>query len=77
MAGTVIDVLVLHDQAIADRYPGELLQTRVDQYFNVSNQTYANSNIDLAIRQVGLEQISYDFNDTNEGLRDLIIQTLS
>lgn len=75
-AGTVIDILVIYDQAIADRYPGELLQTRVDQYFNVSNQTYANSAIDLAIRQVGLEQLAYNFNNENKYLRDLLQQTL-
>ncbi|VAW44841.1 hypothetical protein MNBD_GAMMA02-288, partial [hydrothermal vent metagenome] len=76
-AGTIIDVLMIYDQAIADRYPGDLLQTRVDQYFNVSNQTYANSAIDLAIRQVGLEQVGYDFNDSNQGLRDSMQQTLN
>ena len=65
VAGTIIDVLMLHDQAIADRYPGNLLQARVDQYINVSNQTFANSGIDLAIRQVGLEPTAYNFNDSN------------
>ncbi len=76
-AGTIIDVLVIYDQAIADRYPGSLLQTRVDQYFNVSNQAYANSSIDLAIRQVGLAQVGYDNNDANINLRNLIQQILN
>jgi len=75
-AGTIIDVLVIYDQAIADRYPGDLLPTRVKQYFNVSNQTYANTAIDLAIRQVGLEQVNYNFNDENETLRDLLQRVL-
>ncbi len=75
-AGTIIDVLVVYDQAIAERYPGDLLQTRVDQYFNVSNQTYANSDIDLAIRQVGLEQVGYDLNNANLTARNLIQRTL-
>jgi len=76
-AGTIIDVLMLYDQAIADRYPGALLQARVDQYFFVSNQAYANSDLDLAVRQVGLEQIPYDQDDANINLRNLLQQTLS
>lgn len=76
VAGTVIDVLVIYDQAFANRYPGELLQTRVDQYFNVSNQTYANSELDLAIRQVGLNQVGYNFNNENLIARDTLYQTL-
>ena len=75
-AGTVIDVLMIYDQAIAERYPGNLLQTRVDQYFNVSNQTYANSDIDLTIRQVGLVQVGYDFDDANFNARNTIQQVL-
>ncbi len=75
-AGTLIDVLMIYDQAIADRYPGDLLQTRVDQYFHVANQTYANSAIDLAIRQVGLAQVGYDLDNRNQVLRDQLQQTL-
>ncbi len=77
VAGTVIDVLMIYDQAIANRYPGDLLQARVDQYFNVSNQTYANSAIDLAIRQVGLEQVGYNFNDANSNVLEQLQQSLS
>ena len=76
VAGTVIDVLVIYDQAIADRYPGDLLDTRVAQYFNVSNQTYANSSLDLAIRLVGLEQVGYNFDDSNQALRNLMRDVL-
>lgn len=71
-AGTVIDVLIIYDQAIADRYPGHLLQNRVDQYFHVANQTYANSNLDLALRQVGLSQVNYNYDDSNQHVRDLL-----
>jgi len=77
VAGTVIDVLVIYDQAIAERYPGDLLDTRVAQYFNVSNQTYANSAIDLAIRLVGLEQVGYNFDDANADLLQYMRQVLS
>lgn len=65
VAGTIIDILVIYDQAFRDRYPGNLLQTRIDQYLHVANQTFANSAIDLAVRQVGSEQVGYNFNDAN------------
>ncbi|MFC3194544.1 M12 family metallo-peptidase [Marinicella sediminis] len=76
-AGTIIDVLMLYDQAIADRYPGALLQARVDQYFFISNQAYANSGLDLAVRQVGLEQVGYDLDDANINLLNLLQSALS
>lgn len=77
VAGTVIDVLMLYDQAIRDRYPGSLLQARVDQYFHVTNQSYANSGIDLAVRQVGLEQTNYNRDDSNQDLRNLLQVSLA
>ncbi|MEZ5473358.1 MAG: M12 family metallo-peptidase [Marinicella sp.] len=76
VAGTVIDVLMVYDQAIRNRYPGNLLQTRVDQYFHVANQSYANSGLDLAVRLVGLEQVGYNANDANINARDLLQQIL-
>ncbi len=69
-AGTIIDLLVVHDQNIANRYPGDLLTTRVNQYVHVSNQTYANSALDMAIRLVGIEQVPYDIDNTNQEARD-------
>jgi len=76
-ASTIIDILVIHDQAIADRYPDDLLSARVDQYIHVSNQTYANSNIDLGLRLIGLEQVPYYYNDSNFLAREKIQQSLA
>lgn len=62
---TVVDLLVVYNQALADRYPGELMQTRLNQYMNVTNQATANSNLLLTFRLVGLEQIPYEQNNAN------------
>ncbi|TDR23182.1 M12 family metallo-peptidase [Marinicella litoralis] len=75
-AGTIVDVLILHDSAISNRYPGALLQARVDQYLHVTNQTFANSGIDLAVRQVGLELTNYNFDDSNINLLEQLQQSI-
>ncbi|MCX7544437.1 M12 family metallo-peptidase [Marinicella gelatinilytica] len=76
-AGTVIDLLVVYDQAIADRYPGELLNARVQQYIHVANQSYANSQLDLSLRLVGLKQTGYNANNANATLLDQLRKTLA
>ncbi len=69
---TVIDFLMLYSQDIADRYPGDLLDTRLNQYFNLTNQILANSEVKLTIRLVGKEQVVYKpFNSNSEALNDL------
>ncbi len=69
---TVIDFLVLYSQEITDRYPGNLLETRLNQYFNLSNQVFANSNVDLSIRLVATKQTTYKpFNSNFEARNDL------
>jgi len=75
--GTVIDLLVVYDQAIANRYPGDLLETRVQQYIHVSNQSYANSQLDLSLRLVGLKQAGYNTNNANQTLLTHLQQTLA
>ncbi len=62
---TVIDLLVVYNQALADRYPGGLMQTRLNQYLNVTNQATVNSDLSLVFRLVGSEQIPYDQNNLN------------
>lgn len=75
--GTVIDVLVVYDQAIANRYPGELLEARVQQYIHVANQSYANSQLDLSLRLVGLKQTGYNANNANQTLLTHLQKTLA
>jgi DNA-binding beta-propeller fold protein YncE len=62
---TIIDLLFVYNQALADRYPGELLQTRLNQYLYVANQSNENSKVDLKLRNVATEQIAYDLNNDN------------
>ena len=62
---TVIDLLFVYNQALADRYPGDLLQTRFNQYLNVANQATENSKIFIKFRNVASEQIAYDLNNDN------------
>lgn len=61
----VIDIYMLYNQDIADRYPGDLLETRLNQYFNVSNQSLFNSNVDLSVRLVGFEKTNYNSSNSN------------
>lgn len=72
-----IDVLVIYDQALADRYPGEALNTRIDHYFHVANQTMANSGLDIDVRLVGTEQVPYNHNNANIVMLDNIQTTLA
>ena len=73
----LLDVLVIYDQALADRYPGEMLDTRVNQYVNESNQVLANTEVSLRVRLVGLEQVGYNFNNSNFETRNAIAETLA
>ncbi|WP_395374617.1 zinc-dependent metalloprotease family protein [Marinicella sp. W31] len=73
----LLDVLVIYDQALADRYPGELLDTRINQYVNESNQVLTNTEVSLRVRLVGLEQVGYNFNNSNFETRNAIADTLA
>ena len=73
----LLDVLVIYDQALADRYPGEMLNTRVNQYVNESNQVLANTQVELRVRLVGVEQVDYNFNNSNFDTRNAIAETLA
>ncbi len=74
---TVIDFLVLYSQGIVDRYPGDLLETRLNQYFNISNQVFANSNVNLSIRLVATKQTSYEPFNSNLEARNHLQLSLS
>ena len=61
----VIDVFFLYSHSMRDRYPDDLIETRLNQYINVANQSFANSNIDLAVRKVGQELKNYGLSEHN------------
>ena len=74
---SVIDILVIYNQAFADRYPGDLLETRVNHYTHIANQTMANSDIDLGFRVVGLEFFDYRNDNENGQLLQDMANTLA
>jgi len=76
-ADTVIDLLVLYDKAIENRYPGELLTARVQQYIHVANQSYVNSKLDIRLRLVGLKYTPYNSNNDNLSLLGHLQATLA
>lgn len=58
-AGTLIDVLFLYSNDFALRYPGSSAQTRINHLVALSNQLFANSGVDLAVRAVGIDPSAY------------------
>ena len=63
---TIIDLLIVYNQTLRDRYPGQLLQTRFNHYLNIANQVTANTGISLAFRLVANEQLPYDHMNSNQ-----------
>ena len=56
---TQIDVLFLYSAGFAARYPGSAAETRVNHLVAVANQVFANSNVALVLRLVGLDATTY------------------
>ncbi len=61
-ATTVIDVLVVYTKGAADLYGGNPT-TRINQIFQVTNQIYADSGVDLEIRVANTLQVNYTDDD--------------
>lgn len=57
-ASTVIDVLVVYTDGAAALYGGDPT-TRINQIFQVTNQIYADSGVDLEVRVAGTMKVSY------------------
>jgi hypothetical protein len=64
-AGTQIDVLFVYSAGFAARYPGSGAETRLRHLTALSNQVFANSAVDLALRVVGVEPVGYNDADDN------------
>ncbi|WMS85650.1 zinc-dependent metalloprotease [Pleionea litopenaei] len=58
-ASTTIDVLVLYNSDLAAQYSGDA-NTRIQHLINVSNQIYLDSNIDIELRLVHSQLVSYN-----------------
>ncbi len=70
-ASTVIDVLVVYTKGTTDLY-GSDPTTRFNQIFQVSNQIYKDSNVDVELRLAGSKLVDYtDDNDAGVALNDI------
>lgn len=66
-----IDVLVIYTQGVENKYGGDPL-TRFNHLFNVSNQVYVDSDIDLSLRVAGAVKVDYpDSGTANLALDDV------
>ena len=69
---SVIDLLVLTSPKMATRYPGALLQTRINNLIEIANQAYINSRIAITLRVVRQQQVAYgDAQNLDQVLDDL------
>lgn len=70
-ASTVIDVLVVYTKGTANLYGGDPT-TRINQIFQVTNQIYADSGVDLEIRVAQTLQVDYtDDNNAETALNNI------
>lgn len=70
-ASTVIDVLVVYTKGAANVYGGDPT-TRINQIFQVTNQIYADSGVDLEIRVAKTLQVDYtDDNNAETALNNI------
>ncbi len=58
---TTIDIMVLYSDGIANQY-GSGLDSRINQIINVSNSVFEDSLLDVELRLVHKQQVSYDDN---------------
>jgi hypothetical protein len=69
---SVIDLLVLTSPKMSTRYPGALLQTRINNLIEIANQAYINSRIAITLRVVRQQQVAYgDAQNLDLALDDL------
>lgn len=70
-ANNVIDVLVVYTKGTADAYSGNPT-TRINQLFQVTNQIYLDSGVDLEIRVANTLMVDYtDDNSAETALHDI------
>jgi hypothetical protein len=72
--GTRIDMMVLYTNGMAMAYPGTLIDTRIQYLIDLSNASFANSNIDTAFNLVYSQEVIYPDDspgDMGEALNDL------
>ncbi len=68
----LIDVFFVYTAAMAGRYPGALLETRLNHLVTITNGAFADSGIDAVLRLVGFQQVGYsNSNDNGTALSDM------
>lgn len=73
----IIDLMVIYTPALQARYPGSLVQTRINHLVEIANITLANSVTGTAIRLVASEQVNYSDSNGNVQARDDMAIALS
>lgn len=63
---TQLDALFVYTAAMAARFPGTAVETRVNHLVALANQAFANSNVAAAVRVVGVER--FDYRDDNSNI---------
>lgn len=56
----VVDVLFLHDPAIADVFPGSKLRTEFDSWIAFANHSLKESGVKIILRNVGIDEFAVD-----------------
>ncbi|MBF0367885.1 MAG: S-layer homology domain-containing protein [Magnetococcales bacterium] len=54
-----IDLMILYTPAMAARYPGDALETRLNYLISLSNQAYTDSEINITLRLVHFAEVDY------------------
>ena len=68
---TTIDILALYTPGATSKYNGNP-ETRINHLINVTNQIYADSNLDLNLRVVHTAEVNYsDTNNAQRALQDM------
>ncbi|MBK6972393.1 MAG: hypothetical protein IPH26_05350 [Sterolibacteriaceae bacterium] len=72
VGNSVIDLMVLASPKMSSRYPGALLQTRINNLIEIANQAYIASSIAITLRVVRVQQVAYgDAQSLDQALDDL------
>lgn len=66
----LIDVMFLYTDELTDRYPGEMIETRINHLVAIANQALVDSRVRAQVRLVGLEQTGYSRSQDNRSALD-------
>ncbi|MFU8832518.1 MAG: zinc-dependent metalloprotease family protein [Wenzhouxiangella sp.] len=67
-----IDVMFIYPPEMIERYPGSLIETRLNHLVAIANQAMVDSEVPIVVRLVHHRMVNYDQHQANrEALRDL------